>query len=145
MRVPLPLHTRPSIWRSIKIMKKTTGTLLLVCLMFPLLGSSSFHQPFPPEWKPPDLPSNTACLNIYGKYLNGGESKNPQYKPTLEWYLFRQSTPWKETTHVSFNGDDGFGFSRIVRKGTKDYLTKDGNFLLNISFQYGRKRVESPI
>lgn len=43
----------------------------------------------------------------------------------------------------SSDWDDGFGYRRIVMKGAKDYLIKDGIVLLNISFQYGIKRMES--
>jgi methylase of polypeptide subunit release factors len=42
----------------------------------------------------------------------------------------------------SSEGDDGFEFRRIVLKGAKDYLCKDGIVFLNASFQYGAKRVE---
>lgn len=42
----------------------------------------------------------------------------------------------------SSEGDDGFEFRRIVLKGAKDYLCKDGIVFLNASFQYGVKRVE---
>lgn len=43
----------------------------------------------------------------------------------------------------SSDWDDGSGFRRIVLQGAKDFLLKDGIVLLNISFQYGIKRVES--
>jgi methylase of polypeptide subunit release factors len=43
----------------------------------------------------------------------------------------------------SSDWDDGFGFRRIVLKGAKDYLIKDGIVLLNITYQYGRSRVEA--
>lgn len=43
----------------------------------------------------------------------------------------------------SSDWDDGFGFRRIVLKGAKEYLTENGLVFLNISFQYGIKRVES--
>jgi len=43
----------------------------------------------------------------------------------------------------SSDWDDGFGFRRMVLKGAKEYLMTNGIVLLNISFQYGAKRVES--
>lgn len=43
------------------------------------------------------------------------------------------SSPW----------NDGFGFRRIVMDGAQDFLKMDGLVLLNISFQYGEKRVLS--
>jgi|GEM_PF-229875 [ribosomal protein S5]-alanine N-acetyltransferase len=43
----------------------------------------------------------------------------------------------------SSDWDDGFGFRRIVLEGAREYLVKNGIVLLNISFQYGMKRVES--
>jgi len=43
----------------------------------------------------------------------------------------------------SSDWDDGFGFRRLVMTGAKDFLKKDGLVLLNVSFQYGAKRVES--
>ncbi|MBN1907493.1 MAG: methyltransferase [Deltaproteobacteria bacterium] len=43
----------------------------------------------------------------------------------------------------SSHGDDGFEFRRTILKGSKDYLIGDGIVLLNISLQYGIKRVES--
>jgi predicted RNA methylase len=43
----------------------------------------------------------------------------------------------------SSDWDDGFGFRRIVMNGAKDFIKKDGIVLLNISIQYGTKRVES--
>jgi len=92
--------------------------------MVPLLGSCSFHQPFPAEWKPPES-SNTACPNIDGKYLNEGEGKDPQYKPTLAWYLFRQSAPWKETTHVSFTRKTDASVEVILWNGNKKLFQRD--------------------
>lgn len=43
----------------------------------------------------------------------------------------------------SSDWDDGFGFRRMVLKGAPVYLMTNGIVLLNISFQYGAKRVES--
>ena len=43
----------------------------------------------------------------------------------------------------SSDWDDGFGFRRIVLKGAKEYLKEHGIVFLNISYQYGIKRVES--
>ncbi|MDP4268470.1 MAG: class I SAM-dependent methyltransferase [Bacteroidota bacterium] len=43
----------------------------------------------------------------------------------------------------SSDWDDGFGFRRIVLEGAKEYLSDNGIVFLNISFQYGKKRVES--
>lgn len=43
----------------------------------------------------------------------------------------------------SSDWDDGFGFRRIVLEGAKEFLKSDGIVLMNISFQYGAKRVES--
>lgn len=42
----------------------------------------------------------------------------------------------------SSEGDDGFEFRRVVLRGAKEYLCKNGIVFLNISFQYGTKRVE---
>ncbi len=43
----------------------------------------------------------------------------------------------------SSDWDDGFGFRRMVINGAKEFLKKDGIVLLNVSFQYGAKRVEA--
>jgi methylase of polypeptide subunit release factors len=43
----------------------------------------------------------------------------------------------------SSEGDDGFAFRRIVVNDAKKYLSSGGIILLNISFQYGMKRIES--
>ena len=42
----------------------------------------------------------------------------------------------------SSEGDDGFEFRRIVLRGAKEYLCKDGFVFLNVSFQYGAARIE---
>lgn len=42
----------------------------------------------------------------------------------------------------SSEGDDGFEFRRIVIKGAKNFLCKNGIVFLNVSFQYSPKRVE---
>jgi hypothetical protein len=41
----------------------------------------------------------------------------------------------------SSDGDDGFGFRRIVMDGAKAFLKPGGIVLLNISLQYGKERV----
>jgi len=43
----------------------------------------------------------------------------------------------------SSEGDDGFGFRREVLRGAGKFLKKGGKVLLNISFQYGFKRIEN--
>ena len=43
----------------------------------------------------------------------------------------------------SSEGDDGFEFRRIVLSGARGFLKRNGIVLLNISFQYGAKRVRS--
>jgi hypothetical protein len=45
----------------------------------------------------------------------------------------------------SSEGDDGFGFRREVLRGAKKYLKHNGIVFLNISFQYGRARLEQLI
>jgi len=42
----------------------------------------------------------------------------------------------------SSEGDDGFGFRREVLLGARDYLVDGGAVFLNVSAQYGRRRVE---
>jgi hypothetical protein len=42
----------------------------------------------------------------------------------------------------SSEGDDGFGYRRIVLRGARSYLIPGGVILLNISYQYGQRRVE---
>lgn len=39
------------------------------------------------------------------------------------------------------DGDDGFGFRRVVARGALEYLKRDGLLLLNISSQYGETRI----
>lgn len=39
-------------------------------------------------------------------------------------------------------GDDGFGYRRVVLRGAGDVLAKDGIVLLSVSCQYGRPRIE---
>ena len=39
-------------------------------------------------------------------------------------------------------GDDGFGYRRIVLKGARKYLTMGGVVFLSVSSQYGHRRVE---
>lgn len=43
----------------------------------------------------------------------------------------------------SSEGDDGFAFRRLVVNDARKYLSMGGIILLNISFQYGMKRIES--
>jgi hypothetical protein len=43
----------------------------------------------------------------------------------------------------SSEGDDGFAFRRLVVNDATEYLCKGGMIFLNISFQYGVKRMES--
>ncbi|MCE5189716.1 MAG: class I SAM-dependent methyltransferase [Eubacteriales bacterium] len=43
----------------------------------------------------------------------------------------------------SSEGDDGFGFRRIVLNGAREFLKRNGVVLLNVSFQYGAERVRS--
>lgn len=40
------------------------------------------------------------------------------------------------------NGDDGFGYRRVVLAGARDYLVRGGVVFLNISSQYGRPRID---
>jgi hypothetical protein len=42
----------------------------------------------------------------------------------------------------SSEGDDGFGFRRVVLNGAKEFLVNGGLILLNISYQYGPLRIE---
>ncbi len=42
----------------------------------------------------------------------------------------------------SSEADDGFSFRREVLRGAKAYLKKNGVVFLNISFQYGQKRID---
>lgn len=42
----------------------------------------------------------------------------------------------------SSEGDDGFGFRRVVLRGARDYLAPGAVVLLSISRQYGQQRVE---
>jgi SAM-dependent methyltransferase len=41
----------------------------------------------------------------------------------------------------SSEGDDGFGYRRIVLAGARDFLRRGGLLFLNVSYQYGRQRV----
>ncbi len=41
----------------------------------------------------------------------------------------------------SSEGDDGFGYRRIVLRGATDFLRPDGVVFLNVSYQYGTDRV----
>jgi methylase of polypeptide subunit release factors len=41
----------------------------------------------------------------------------------------------------SSEGDDGFGYRRIVLAGAPDFLRRGGLLFLNVSYQYGRQRV----
>ena len=41
----------------------------------------------------------------------------------------------------SSEGDDGFGYRRIVLRGARDFLCPDGVVFLNVSYQYGADRV----
>lgn len=40
------------------------------------------------------------------------------------------------------DGDDGFEFRRVVLAGAQDYLVRGGVVFLNISYQYGRPRID---
>jgi 16S rRNA G1207 methylase RsmC len=70
----------------------------------------------------------------YKPYSPGNRAEMKELKGKINFIL---------ANPPSSNGDDGFGFRRMVLNGAKDYLTEKGIVLLNISFQYGIKRVES--
>lgn len=77
---------------------------ILCCSLF--LSACSFHNSYPANWAPLQLSSSIECPNIAGTYINKGEGDNPKYEPELSWHLFRNSAPWKEATHISFEQND---------------------------------------
>jgi hypothetical protein len=42
----------------------------------------------------------------------------------------------------SSEGDDGFGYRRVVLQGARTYLAPEGAVFLSVSYQYGQARVE---
>ncbi len=42
----------------------------------------------------------------------------------------------------SSEGDDGFGYRRVILRGARDYLMPGGVVFLNVSYQYGDARIE---
>jgi hypothetical protein len=64
------------------------------------------------------------CRRIFSRYL-----------ANLPRYFILAIPPSSE-------GDDGFGYRRIVLRGARTFLMPDGKVFLSVSFQYGLKRVE---
>jgi len=80
-------------------------------------------------------------------------------KDKVEFLLSDSYTPFAEADHKSLEtfvgrtsfilanppsseGDDGFGYRRLVICGARKYLVKGGLIFLSISYQYGQQRVE---
>jgi hypothetical protein len=55
---------------------------------------------------------------------------------------FRHGIDFILANPPSSEGDDGFGFRRVVLRGAAGYLVPGGVVFLSVSFQYGQSRVE---
>lgn len=81
--------------------------------------------------------SSMLCFMLADSYSPYNEEEKQKFAKLRGKVNFVLSNP------PSSDGDDGFGFRRIVLKGAKEYLVRNGIVLLNISYQYGMKRVEA--
>ena len=56
--------------------------------------------------------------------------------------LFKKQTQFILANPPSSDGDDGFEYRRIVLRDARPYLKEGGVVFLNISYQYGKKRID---
>ncbi len=90
-----------------------------------------------------------ARQNIHNNHVEGKVEVEPSdsYEPktssgTRKLAEFKNQTQFILANPPSSEGDDGFEFRRVVLRYARPFLKVGGVVLLNISYQYGEKRIE---